>query len=62
MKGENASLESLDRIHKILRKPALIRTLAFSGVDVMKDKVTFSSADLEALGVHTGKSSLGLIY
>ncbi len=60
LKGEAANLESLDRLPESLREPFKeLCTLAFSGV--MKDKVTFSSADLEALGIHTDVSALGLL-
>ncbi len=60
LNGEAANLESLDRLPKSLCMPfGQLCTLAFSGV--MKDKVTFSSADLEALGAHTDVSALGLL-
>ncbi len=58
--GEAANVESLDRLPKSLHKPfRQLCTLAFSGV--MKDKVTFSSADLAALSIHADVSALGLL-
>ncbi len=60
LSGEAANLESLDRLPKSLRKPfRQLCTMAFSGV--MKDKVTFSSVDLEALRVCADVSALGLL-
>ncbi len=60
LKGEAAHLKSLDRLPDNLREPfRQLCTLAFSGV--MEDKVTFSSADLEALSIHTDVSAVGLL-
>ncbi len=60
LEGEAANLESLDRLPESLREPfRKLCALAFSGV--MEDKVTFSSADLAALGIHTDVSALGLL-
>ncbi len=60
LKGEAANIKSIDRLPENIREPfGQLCTLAFSGV--MKDKVTFSSADLEALCIHTDVSALGLL-
>ncbi len=60
LKGEAANLESLDKLPESLCDPfRQLTTLAFSGV--VNDKVTFSSADLTALGIYTDVSSLGLL-
>ncbi len=60
LKGEAANIESLDRLPESLRKSfRQLCALAFSGV--MNDNVTFSSADLEALCVHTEVLALGLL-
>ncbi len=60
LQGEAANLESLDRLPVSLCEPfSQLCTLAFSGV--MKDKVTFSSADLTALRIHADVSELSLL-
>ncbi len=58
--GEAANLKSLDGLPENIREHFdQLCTLAFSGM--MKNKVTFPSADLEALCIDTDVSALGLL-
>ncbi len=58
--GLEANTESLDRLPDGLQEPfRQLCTLAFSGV--LEDRVTFSSTDLEALGIRTDVAALGLV-
>lgn len=60
LEGEAANLESLDRLPESLREPyTQLCSLAFSGV--VNDQVTFTSTDLDNLGIHTNVSALGLL-
>ena len=60
LKGKAANLESLHSLPKRLHKP--FRQLCILAiVGVIEDRVTFSSTDLEALGIRTDVSALGLI-
>ncbi len=55
-----ANIDSLDRLPESLQEPfRQLCNLAFLGV--MEDRVTFSSTDLETLGIRTDVAALGLV-